>query len=238
VSQSDPHPLETMSEAATAMNAGQDLPSTLEEIVRQAQRCLPEFEHVSVSRIHPGHQLETLAATTTLARAFDTLQSEAREGPCAAAAHRDEIITVRHAPHEQRWPTYMAKALRLGLRSQVGVSLFSDANDVICLNLHSTTHEDIDPGSIGVAEHFAVHAGLALGHVMSEEQLHTAIGSRTLIGTAIGIVMARYTLNQEKAFAYLVRESSRQNRKVRVVASDIVAEAESEFENLTNSAGN
>jgi hypothetical protein len=218
--------LEAMTEAATAIHSRPDTPTTLEEIVAQARRCLPEFEHVSVARVCPANSLETLAATTDLARQFDAMQSEARQGPCIAAATHDELVLVQHAHEEQRWPTYLGKALGHGLLSQLGVRLHSDTNGEICLNLHSTTHEEIDPGSIGVAEHFAFHAGLALGHVQKEEQLHTAIGTRTIIGTAIGILIERYRLTQSGAFDYLVRQSSIQNRKVRLIASDIVAAAE------------
>lgn len=218
--------LAAMSEAAAAINSRPDASTTLQEIVTQARRCLPEFEHVSIVRVCPAQTLETLAATTDLTRAFDALQSDSREGPCIAATTDDEVVVVPRAQDEQRWPTYVGKALGLGLRSQLGVRLLSTSNGVICLNLHSTTHDDIDAGSTGVAEHFAVHAGIALGHVEAEEQLHTAIGTRTIIGTAIGILMERYHLNQATAFEHLVRLSSTENRKVRLVASDIVAERE------------
>jgi len=222
------HALDAVSEAAVAINSRPDAATTLEEIVTQARRCLPEFEHVSLSRVGPGQSLETLAATTHLARAFDAVQSDSGEGPCLEATDHDEVVEVRYARHEKRWPTYIEKALGLGLQSQLGVRLHSDRNRDICLNLHSTSHEDIDAGSIGVAEHFAVHAGIALGHVEAEEQLHTAIGTRTLIGMAVGIVMNRYHLSQAAAFEHLVRLSSTSNRKVRVVARDIVEETERE----------
>jgi len=218
--------LEVMSEAAAAINSRPDASTTLVEIVMQARRCLPEFEHVSIARICQAQTLETLAATTDLARAFDAVQSDSHEGPSVAVTTDDEVVVVPRAQDEKRWPTYISKAVGLGLLSQLGVRLRSDRNGVICLNLHSTTHEDIDAGSTGVAEHFAVHAGIALGHVQAEEQLHTAIGTRTIIGTAIGILMERYQLTQATAFDHLVRLSSSENRKVRLVASDLVAEAE------------
>jgi hypothetical protein len=102
------------------------------------------------------------------------------------------------------------------------VRLLSDVNGVLCLNLHSTSSAAIDPGSVGVAEHFGIHAGLALGHVLKAEQLTTAIGTRTLIGAAVGVIMERYGMNQSAAFGYLTRQASAQNRKVRVLAQDVV----------------
>ena len=213
--------VDTVASATASVHAQPDATATLDEIVLQAQRCLPEFEHVSVSRIHADGSLETLAASTDLARSFDEVQSFSHEGPCVEATE-EELVVVRDARHEQRWPTYIGGATRLGLQSQIGVRLLSVANGVVCLNLHSTSSPDIDPGSVGVAEHFAIHAGLALGHVLKAEQLSTAIGTRTLIGAAVGIIMERYGMSQPVAFSYLTRQASTQNRKVRVVAQDVV----------------
>jgi hypothetical protein len=184
---------ESVVRAAAAVHAQADSCATLAEIVRQARRCLPEFEHVSVSRIHPDDTLETLVAGTDLARSFDQVQSSVRQGPCIEATD-DDLVVVRDARHEQRWPAYISQATKLGLLSQIGVRLRSDAHGIICLNLHPTTHTDIDAGSVGVAEHLGVHAGLALGHVLKAEQLNTAIGTRTVIGAAVGIMMERYGL--------------------------------------------
>lgn len=213
--------MDTVAGATASVHAQTDPAATLEEIVLQAQRCLPEFEHVSVSRIHADGSMKTLAAGSDLARSFDEVQSSSHEGPCVEASE-EELVVVRDARHEQRWPTYIAQATRLGLRSQIGVRLLSGANGVLCLNLHSTSSSDIDPGSVGVAEHFAIHAGLALGHVLKTEQLSTAIGTRTLIGAAVGIIMERYGMNQPAAFSYLTRLASTQNLKVRVVAQELV----------------
>ena len=167
-----------------------------------------------------------MAASTDLAAQSDALQDQTRQGPCVDAGLEDETVVVKNAPHGQRWPDYMRLAVELGLRSQIGVRLQGQGKRLIGLNLYSTSHEEFDPGSVGLAEHFAVHAGLALGQVRREEQLRTAVGTRTMIGTAVGVVMERYKLSQSEAFAYLVRQSSSQNQKLRVVAKDFVEDTE------------
>lgn len=220
----EPRIIDPVTEAAAAISEQPDALSTVEEIVQQAQRCLPEFEHVALSLVGKDGKLDTLAATTDTTRAFDALQSEAGDGPCVEASRTDGLVTVRDARHEQRWPKYISAALLVGLRSQLGVRLRSDP--ALCLNLYSTSHDEIDSGSIGVAEHFAIHAGIALGHLRTEEQFRTAIGTRTTIGTAVGIIIERYGLTQSEAFAYLVRQSSTQNRKMRLIAADLLQETE------------
>jgi GAF domain-containing protein len=223
----DDQALSALTEAAQAIDTQSDVAGALEEVVTQARRCLPEFDHVSISMVESGKPMQTLTATDETARALDDLQCRAGKGPCVEAITDDEIVAVRNARHEQRWPDYISQAVTSGLRSQLGVRIPGAPGMLLGLNLYSTSEDDIDPGSIGVAEHFAVHAGIALGRVRQEAHLRTAIGTRTIIGTAIGILMERGSLTQQQAFGYLMRQSSTQNRKLRLVAADIVAETES-----------
>ena len=51
----------------------------------------------------------------------------------------------------------------------------------------------------------------------------TAIETRTVIGQAIGIVMERYDLDEDRAFSVLRRISSHENTKLRDVAAQLVA---------------
>src|SRR5690606_7462883 len=56
-------------------------------------------------------------------------------------------------------------------------------------------------------------------------EIHTlrrAVLSRTTVATAVGILMARYRLADERAFELLRRWSSHRNEKLRVVAQDVV----------------
>lgn len=58
--------------------------------------------------------------------------------------------------------------------------------------------------------------------------LLTALEHRTVIGQATGIVMERYKLRKEAAFAALLRLSSERNRKVYEIAEELVEEGHSE----------
>jgi AmiR/NasT family two-component response regulator len=52
--------------------------------------------------------------------------------------------------------------------------------------------------------------------------MHTALGSRQLIGEATGILRERFALTSEQAFAVLKRLSSQQNIKLFAVAQHVV----------------
>jgi AmiR/NasT family two-component response regulator len=54
--------------------------------------------------------------------------------------------------------------------------------------------------------------------------LKGAIGTRETIGKAIGMVMQRYDLSDERAFEFLIRVSQDGNIKLRDIAREIVSQ--------------
>ena len=60
------------------------------------------------------------------------------------------------------------------------------------------------------------------------QHLLVALERRTVIGQATGILIERYTLSPEGAFAALARVSSERNRKLYDIAVELVAEGHSE----------
>jgi hypothetical protein len=90
------------------------------------------------------------------------------------------------------------------------------------LNLYSTRVGVFDDaGEVGSL--FAHQAGLAVAYAEQVTTLAEAVKTRTVIGQAVGIVMERYDMNDEHAFAYLKRVSSHGNVKLGLVAEELVA---------------
>ena len=71
---------------------------------------------------------------------------------------------------------------------------------------------------------FATHAAIALGHANERENLNEGLQTRKVIGQAIGILMERYKIDEDRAFAFLVRASSHGNIKLRAIAQELVDE--------------
>ena len=69
------------------------------------------------------------------------------------------------------------------------------------LNLYSTATDEISEDARDIADLFATHAALALGHARHRDDMSQALESRTLLGQATGLVMARYHLTAQAAFA-------------------------------------
>jgi AmiR/NasT family two-component response regulator len=75
---------------------------------------------------------------------------------------------------------------------------------------------------VQVAELFATQAGALLGYAGQVEQLSVALHTRSDIGTAVGILMERYSIDRHRAFAFLTRNSQHRNIKVRVLARQVI----------------
>jgi transcriptional regulator with GAF, ATPase, and Fis domain len=219
-----PDPAHALTQAALEINASRDSAAALDAIVRSVQHCLAGIDHAGVAITHPDGRVETLAATDDIVWDLDGLQYELGEGPCLDALFEEPVVTVRDARHEQRWPRFIPRAVERGLRGQMGLRLYLNGRTLAGLNLYSTSEGGIDPAVEDTAQLFATHAALALGHVRQEEHLNTALYTRKVIGQAIGILMERYELDEDRAFQYLTRASQHGNTKLRDLALELVSQ--------------
>jgi GAF domain-containing protein len=216
-----------LAEAARTIHREETLEETLAAIAETARISVPGIDHAGISIILPKGGIETKAATDAVVWEFDRLQYDLGEGPCLTAMHGAPVVSVPHARHDQRWPAFMPRALERGLRSQLAVRLFLDEEGTMgALNLYSTSQDEIDADAEHVAELFASHAAIALHQAREVEHLNQALESRKVIGQALGIVMERYELDENRAFAFLLRASSTSNIKLREIAAQLVEETQ------------
>jgi GAF domain-containing protein len=215
--------------AARGMNQSHTLDEALQTIVHVARESVPGFEEVGISTLHKDGSIETRAATGELVHQLDKLQYDVAEGPCVDTLRGVDVVSVPQLRRERRWPRYVPTAVSLGVRSQLAVKLFLDDTGTLGgLNLYSTVSDDIDPQAEAIGELFAAHAAIALGNAHARETLNEALQSRKVIGQAIGILMERYEMNDERAFAFLVRASSHSNLKLRDIAQELVDQRNAE----------
>jgi GAF domain-containing protein len=213
----------SLAAAARILVAQRSFEETLDAIAETARQSLPGFEHVGIALVSRSGEVETKAATDPLVLELDRAQYDVDEGPCLSALREAPVVVVPDVRHEQRWPRYLPSALKAGLRSQMAVRLFLEQEGTLGgINLYSTSRDAIDPGVEDLAASFASHAAIALHQARELANLHEALATRKLIGQAIGIVMERYQMNEDRAFAFLVRASSHSNVKLRDIAHELV----------------
>ena len=202
-----------------------DLDKTLSQITRAAIEVLPDVEYCSITIKHADGSLETVAPTHDLLRDVDAQQYTLQEGPCYDAATETVHVIAPNLAADERFPQYAAVALAAGIRAQAGVRLFDAPKSQGALILYSTkagSFADIE----SLSELFAHQAAVAIRYATEITNLAEAVRTRTTIGQAVGIVMERYQLTDERAFAFLTRLSQHRNVKLRLVAQEIVAASE------------
>jgi AmiR/NasT family two-component response regulator len=72
----------------------------------------------------------------------------------------------------------------------------------------------------------AAHASVAIAAARMRAKLHTALGTRTTVGQAQGVLMHAFNISADQAFAYMRRLSQDENVKLFAIAEQIVASRE------------
>lgn len=217
---------EALASAASAIHSPTSVQDTLDRIVETARDTLPGFDAVGISTVDKDGNVVTRARTSKLVDELDSLQYALSEGPCVDTLHESSVVSAPRIAQDKRWPRYVPAAVALGLKSQLAVKLYKNAEGTLGgLNIYSTTSDEVDEGAESMARLFAAHAALALGYVTEVKGLHEALRTRTNIGVAVGIVMNEYGVSQDAAFGLLVRSSSHSNIKIRDIADRMIAEA-------------
>lgn len=217
--------LATLRELAELSVSEDDLQDTAEGVVALACETLDcQFAGLSVFRA--GGKFETLAPTHPIVTQADHLQYELGEGPCIEAAWEDTTFLSHDLASDPRWPAWAPKAAALGFGSMLAARLSIGKQTIGALNLYSADVRDYTTDDRATAVIFASHAAATLVSVRERENLKDAIEGRTLIGQAQGILMSRFDLDADRAFAVLRRFSQTQNTKLRAVAELVIASGE------------
>ncbi|HEX4977812.1 MAG TPA: GAF and ANTAR domain-containing protein [Nocardioides sp.] len=216
--------LDSMERLRRTLTPG-DLDHTLRQIVHAAVEVLPRVDRASITVRHDDGRLETAQPSDDDLLTLDVAQYELREGPCYEAATDTVHAIAPDLATDPRFPRYARVALEHGVRAQAGLRLFDTPRSQGALNLYSReTGAFADLDELG--DLFVHQAGTAVAYAQEVDDLRTALEARRTIGQAVGILMERYELTDERAFAFLTRLSSHRNVKLRRVAEEVVEETE------------
>ena len=203
-----------------------DFDATLTTITTAAVELLPHVDYASLTVRHLDGTVLSYATTDDILVDLDRTQDELREGPCYYEITESPHVISRDLRVDPRFPTFGQAAVEVGILSQAGLRLFKTGRAVAALDLYSTqiaAFEDLTR----LDRLFAHQAATALNYARELDNLHEALQTRTVIGQAVGILMERFGLEDQQAFAYLTRLSSTQHVKLRQLAEEIVADRSS-----------
>jgi hypothetical protein len=217
--------------AESSLRGPVDVWDALSVLTEGALEVLPKWACASISVHGPSGGLQTLVASDDRAGKCDELQGELMEGPCFDAVAEEAFLFCGDLERETRWPRYVPQALELGVRAQMATELAPAQVLRASLTLYATHPVEIDDDMLEMTRWFASSAAGTLGLVRKVDQLEQAVQTRQQIGTAVGIVMERYQVDANRAFGFLTRLSQDTNRKLRLVAAEIVQGLDSRARN-------
>lgn len=199
------------------------LDETVDRVLEYAMKAVA-CSYAGVIFVHKRSRVETIAATDPLVAQLDLVQLEHGEGPdLDVLSDPAASVLVDDTETEERWPHWAKAVAAKGVRSMIGTRLHTTSTTIGSLNLYATrpghfTEEDRD-----VANIFARHAAVALSSARVNDNLWKAIDARRLVGQAQGILMERFAIDADQAFAVLRRYSQDRNLKLHVVAERLIA---------------
>ena len=201
--------------------SGRDLDGTLLALTQAAVETLPGVDEATISIRHENGSLQSYALTAEFLKELDAWQYDYAEGPCYDGVTHNAFSVCGDLSQDPRYPNYGSRAAEAGIRSQAGLRVFESKRTLGGLNLYSRTVGALADVTF-LEELFSEQARSALTYASQLGSLRDAITSRQVIGQAVGIVMERFQLSEERAFAFLTRLSNDRNVKLRLVAQEII----------------
>lgn len=194
---------------------------TIELVLQYALKAV-DADYAGVIFVHSKTKVETVSATDPLIEKLDEIQLQVGEGPDISALGDVISVIVDDTTTDRRWPAWAGLVAGAGVRSLLNVRLWTSTSTLGTLNLYSREANKFSADDQAVAHVLARHAAVAIGSARKERNLWQAVDARKRIGQAQGILMERYDLTADKAFAVLLRYSQDKNIKLRVVADQLV----------------
>jgi GAF domain-containing protein len=208
---------------AVELHDASGVDETIDAVVQFALQAL-NCSYAGVALSARGSQPEVAAVTDPVVADVFRPQLAAGSGPLVTAMLERITVLIRDTTTDLRWPEWASTVSALGVRSVLDVPLAtgSGAGPVGVLGLYSPEPDAFGEDDEAIAHILARHASVALASARHEETLAQAVDARKLVGQAMGILMERFDLDGDRAFAILRRYSQDTNTKLRDVAQQLI----------------
>jgi hypothetical protein len=213
---------------------------TVDEVLTQvaefATHAIPGADGVGVTVAHPSAahlHIQAWEVTAEFVRDIDTLQYEVHnEGPCITSMRTRRPCISGSIGDDTRWPRFGGAVARLGVNSALSLPLVLREQVIGVINTYAYSLDAFNEHTVALGAKFAgpatvsvYNARLLMEARRRAEQLQRALGSRSVIDQAIGIIRGRSGASAEEAFGRLVKVSQSTNIKLHVIAERLVDES-------------
>jgi len=212
-----------LADLARDMQGEADAPAVMALIVSSAPGTIPGAEEASISLVQGRRRVVSAAATSQRARRWDDLQAETQQGPLMDAMYEQQTVRVDDLAADPRWPQLARRAVDFGVGSLLCFQLFIHDDDLGTLTVLAHRPRAFTDESERTGLLFAAHAAVAVADAQDLNHITTALGNRDVIGQAKGILMERYKITPELAFALLAKTSQDANRRLHEVAEHLAS---------------
>ena len=215
-----------------ALSDGQaGLETLLQQVSEFAVRAIPGADGAGLTLLEAG-QAPTIVASAQFVAEVDAIQYGIGEGPCITAASEGRTMRSGSLEVEPQWPRFGPRVAELGVHSALSLPLNVDGKTLGAMNIYARVHDAFDDRAAFLGETYALPAAISvlnaqtLSHAQRlASQLQDALTSRAIIDQALGIVMSRSGCLADEAFDKLRVISQSENRKLSVIAQQVVDEA-------------
>lgn len=207
---------------------GASFDEVYEAVCRTAVAVVPGCDHACVTTIRAGGRANCEGPTDEVARRFDAIEREVREGPCVDAIRTERFELDPDITQHAAWPRLAERVLaELPVRGMLGYRILTGERKVAALNLLSDTPGALTEESARFGAIVAAFASVVLTAAAERQtaaSLRTALDNSREIGKAIGILMATYEVGDEEAFEMLRSASNRLNVRLATLAQQVLDE--------------
>lgn len=164
-----------------------------------------------------------------LAQSLEQLEDHLKQGPNLTAMTEQRTVHASDLTGDERWRRLARSATERGIGSCLSIPLDVEGPSRAVMSLTAATSDAFSPNDIYAAEAFAEQASKMLrsalritGLTETVQDLYAALEHRTVIDTALGVVMGQNHCDHDTAFNILRRAASSRNLKLRDLAASVV----------------
>lgn len=216
----------------------------LQRVAEVAQEQLPGVDCAGTT-IHVAGLTYTASFTDECTLEIDEDQYRVGDGPCLTAARENRTVLVDvdgqeadpgsraaaagSSGEDDPWPRFTAAARRQGFHSFLAAPLAVAGSAVGALNLYGRAPRAFEDADVDFLEVLCAATSRVLTSFValtdaerSARTIRDALVSRAPIEQAKGMLMVLHGIDADAAFTLLCRESQDTNRKLAVVAAELV----------------
>ncbi|MEX3644819.1 MULTISPECIES: GAF and ANTAR domain-containing protein [Mycolicibacterium] len=179
-------------------------------------------------------RLHVFASSSEHTRLLELLQVEANAGPCLESYVTRNPVLVPDIPTEsQRWPAFAERAAEYGFAAVFALPLRLRDERIGAVNLFRTEPGALSEGDLAVGQGLADVAAVGILHQriltraeIINQQLQSALNSRTIIEQAKGVLAERGSIGMDESFVLLRSHARRTNQRLADLARTVVGGAD------------